>query len=252
VHAHDRAAGTEAVFGLDEWRAARDSERARAALRALQDEARGTANLVPATLECARAGVTTGEWAGALREVFGDYRAPTGLSAATLTGPASRDERLQELRRAVEGAALDIGEPLRLLVGKPGLDGHSNGAEQLSLRAAQAGFDVVYEGIRHTPAEIAAVAAARRVHCVGLSVLSGAHLDVVPDVLRRLAVEGVPRIPVVVGGPISAPDEQALLASGVTAVFSSKDHDITVILTKICELIRANAAAGSTLLGQPR
>jgi len=253
VHAHDRAAGTEAVFGLDEWRAARDSHRARAALRTLQDDARSTVNLVPATLECARSGVTTGEWAGALREVFGGYRAPTGLSVTTLSGSDIRDERLQELRRVVHEAKVDLGEPVRLLIGKPGLDGHSNGAEQLSLRAGQAGFEVVYDGIRHTPAEIAAVAAARRVHCVGLSVLSGAHLDVVPDVLRRLATEGVPRIPVVVGGPISEPDEQSLLASGVTAVFSSKDHDITVILTKICELIRANAAAGSpTLLGQPR
>ncbi len=251
VHAHDRAAGAEAVFGLDAWRATRDSARVSAALRALQDDARSTANLVPATLECARAGVTTGEWAATLREVFGDYRAPTGLP--TTTRPAAADVRLEELRRTVEEAALELGEPLRLLVGKPGLDGHSNGAEQLSLRAAEAGFEVVYDGIRHTPADLASVAAARRVHCVGLSVLSGAHLDIVPEVLRRLAAEGAPRIPVVVGGPISGPDEQALLASGVTAVFSSKDHDITVILARICELIRANAAAGSaTLLGQPR
>ncbi|WP_042413677.1 protein meaA [Streptacidiphilus anmyonensis] len=224
-----------------QWVADRDEAAAQEALAELKAQAAGDANLMTATLACVRAGVTTGEWAQALRDVFGEYRAPTGVGGAPITGvidPETGSELLT-VREAVARTAEELGSgKLRLLVGKPGLDGHSNGAEQIAVRARDAGFEVVYQGIRLTPEQITAAAIAEDVHCVGLSILSGAHAELVPDVLRRLRRAGVEDVPVVVGGIIPAADEQALLAQGVAAVFTPKDFGITAIIGRIVDEIR--------------
>ncbi|QMU78538.1 protein meaA [Streptacidiphilus sp. PB12-B1b] len=224
-----------------QWTAGRDEAAAQAALAELKRQAATDANLVPVTLECVRAGVTTGEWSFALREVFGEYRAPTGVGGAPITGAVGGDSgsELLAVREAVAATAEELGAgKLRLLVGKPGLDGHSNGAEQIAVRARDAGFEVVYQGIRLTPEQITAAAVAEDVHCVGLSILSGAHAELVPDVLRRLRRAGVEDVPVIVGGIIPAADEQALLAGGVAAVFTPKDFGITTIIGRIVDEIR--------------
>lgn len=192
-----------------------------------------------ATLECARAGVTTGEWAGALREVFGEFRAPTGVSSAPVAVTAEEGTAMALVRRKVEQTAKDMGVgKLRFLVGKPGLDGHSNGAEQIAVRARDAGFEVVYQGIRLTPEEIVTAAVAEDVHAVGLSILSGSHAQLVPDVLERLRVAGATDIPVIAGGIIPNGDAEDLRAAGVAAVFTPKDFDITGIIGRIVDEIR--------------
>ncbi|MFI0719264.1 protein meaA [Streptomyces sp. NPDC021224] len=243
----DPAAEARVVAALQEWRRERDQPRAKAALAALREAAEGTDNLMPATLECARAGVTTGEWAGVLREVFGEFRAPTGVGGAPVAVTADDGGPLAEVRRRVAATAEELGGGrLRLLVGKPGLDGHSNGAEQIAVRARDAGFEVVYQGIRLTPEQIVAAAVAEDVHCVGLSILSGSHGALVPDVLERLSAAGADDVPVVVGGIIPAADADALLAAGVAAVFTPKDFGITGIIGRIVdEIRRAHGLAGS-------
>ncbi|SEK96494.1 protein meaA [Streptacidiphilus jiangxiensis] len=223
------------------WLAARDEAAAQAALAELKAQAQTDASLMTATLACVRAGVTTGEWSQALRDVFGEYRAPTGVGGAPITGVIDPDSgsELLTVREAVARTAQELGSgKLRLLVGKPGLDGHSNGAEQIAVRARDAGFEVVYQGIRLTPEQITAAAIAEDVHCVGLSILSGAHAELVPDVLQRLRRAGAEDVPVVVGGIIPAADEQALLAQGVAAVFTPKDFGITAIIGHIVDEIR--------------
>jgi len=223
---------------LAEWCRRRDRARVLAALDRLRaDAARPDVNLMEATLACARAGVTTGEWSFALREVFGEYRAPTGVTGVS---SASRPtENLAAVREAVHGTAAEIGAGrLRLLLGKPGLDGHSNGVEQIAVRARDAGFEVIYQGIRLTPAQIAAAAAAEDVHCVGLSILSGGHAELVPDVLRQLRKAGAGDIPVVVGGIIPPADAEMLRAEGVAAVFTPGDFGITAIVGRIVDVIR--------------
>ena len=242
----DPAVEQEAVRSLAAWKAGRDQAGVDAALDRLRREAGTDANLMDATLACVRAGVTTGEWTGVLREVFGEFRAPTGVSGST--GAAIPSEELAELRREVEQAGAELGRRLRLLVGKPGLDGHSNGAEQIAVRARDAGFEVVYQGIRLTPAQIAAAAVAEDVHCVGLSVLSGSHLQLVPEVLAELRAAGAGGVPVVVGGIIPDADARVLREAGVAAVFTPKDFGITQILHTIVEEIRR---AGSTLESTP-
>ncbi|WP_370374273.1 protein meaA [Catenulispora sp. GP43] len=232
----DPAVEQHAVAALKEWKEQRDGAAVDAALARLRREAGTEANLMDATLECVRAGVTTGEWTGVLREVFGEFRAPTGVSGST--GTAIPSEELVELRREVDQASEELGRRLRLLVGKPGLDGHSNGAEQIAVRARDAGFEVVYQGIRLTPAQIAAAAVAEDVHCVGLSVLSGSHLQLVPEVLKELRASGAGSVPVVVGGIIPDADARALREAGVAAVFTPKDFGITQILHTIVEEIR--------------
>ena len=232
----DPAVEQHAVAALKEWKEQRDGAAVDAALDRLRREAATDANLMDATLECVRAGVTTGEWTGVLREVFGEFRAPTGVSGST--GTAIPSEELAELRREVDQASEELGRRLRLLVGKPGLDGHSNGAEQIAVRARDAGFEVVYQGIRLTPAQIAAAAVAEDVHCVGLSVLSGSHLQLVPEVLKELRASGAGSVPVVVGGIIPDADARALREAGVAAVFTPKDFGITQILHTIVEEIR--------------
>jgi ethylmalonyl-CoA mutase len=232
----DPAVEQHAVAALKEWKEQRDGAAVEAALDRLRREAATDANLMDATLECVRAGATTGEWTGVLREVFGEFRAPTGVSGSTGTALASED--LVALRREVDQASEELGRRLRLLVGKPGLDGHSNGAEQIAVRARDAGFEVVYQGIRLTPAQIAAAAVAEDVHCVGLSVLSGSHLQLVPEVLAELRTAGAGSVPVVVGGIIPDADARALREAGVAAVFTPKDFGITQILHSIVEEIR--------------
>jgi (2R)-ethylmalonyl-CoA mutase len=232
------------IASLQQWRDSRyqppfNHPRPCKALERLKEAARGTGNLMEATLECARAGATTGEWAGALREVFGEFRAPTGVSSAPVAVPVEEGSTLALVRRKVDLTAkdLDVGK-LRFLVGKPGLDGHSNGAEQIAVRARDAGFEVVYQGIRLTPEQIVDAAIAEDVHAVGLSILSGSHAQLVPDVLERLRVAGATDIPVIAGGIIPNGDAEQLRAAGVAAVFTPKDFDITGIIGRIVDEIR--------------
>ncbi|MBP0458143.1 protein meaA [Streptomyces montanisoli] len=238
----DPATEAGVVSALAAWRAGRDEPRAREALARLARAAEGSGNLMDVSLECARAGVTTGEWAGALRAVFGEFRAPTGVAGAPVAEAAPEGSPLAAVRAKVAETAAGLGVGrLRLLVGKPGLDGHSNGAEQIAVRARDAGFEVVYQGIRLTPEQIVAAALAEDVHCVGLSILSGSHTALVPDVLRRLRDAGGGDIPVVVGGIIPAADAAALRAAGVAAVFTPKDFGITEIIGRIVDEIRRAA-----------
>ncbi|GAB2589172.1 protein meaA [Streptomyces capparidis] len=235
----DPSAERRVLAALRAWRGQRDAPRVDAALRRLREEAAdGDANLMEATLECARAGATTGEWAAVLREVFGEYRAPTGVGGAPVTAAAQAGSELAAVREAVAATGEALGGRLRLLVGKPGLDGHSNGAEQIAVRARDAGFEVVYQGIRLTPEQIVAAAVAEDVHCVGLSILSGSHAELVPDVLARLRRAGADDVPVVVGGIIPPADAEALRAAGVAAVFTPKDFGITEIVGRIVDEIR--------------
>ena len=233
----DPAVEAAAVAAVREWRAGRDAGAVATALARLRGDAAGTANLMPATLACVRAGATTGEWAAALREVFGEYRAPTGLSAAT---SASSDVDLAAVRERVrETAAALGGGRLRLLVGKPGLDGHSNGAEQIAVRARDAGFEVIYQGIRLTPAQIVSAAVEEDVDLVGLSVLSGSHLAAVPAVLDGLRAAGRGDLPVVVGGIIPPADAETLRAAGVARVFTPKQFALTGIVGDLVTVVRA-------------
>ncbi|MTE21594.1 protein meaA [Streptomyces sp. TRM43335] len=235
----DTAVERNVVAALQRWRDERDEGRAHRALAELKRVAAGDGNLMPATVECARAGVTTGEWAWALRDVFGEYRAPTGVSSAPVATGAEEGSALASVRAKVAATTAELGcGALRLLVGKPGLDGHSNGAEQIAVRARDAGFEVVYQGIRLTPEQIVSAAVAEDVHCVGLSILSGSHAELVPDVLDRLRRAGVEDIPVIVGGIIPRADAEALRSAGVAAVFTPKDFGITEIIGRIVDEIR--------------
>ena len=233
----DPAVEAAAVERLAQWREQRDPADVEAALEALAAAASGTDNLVPATLACARAGVTTGEWAGTLRQVFGEYRAPTGVAGVVGVAPAS--EELASVRAAVAETGAELGKKLRMLVGKPGLDGHSNGAEQIAVRARDAGFEVVYQGIRLTPAQIVAAAVEEDVDVVGLSILSGSHLELVPMVLDGLKDNGLGDVPVVVGGIIPDADAETLRSLGVAAVFTPKDYDATAIMARVLDEVRA-------------
>jgi len=219
---------------VQRWREERDEQAARRALDALARAARDDSeNIMPATIEAARAGVTTGEWAQTLREAFGEYRAPTGVGEAA----ALPSEQVAELREEVERLSEALGRRLKFLVGKPGLDGHSNGAEQIAVRARDAGMDVVYEGIRLTPSQIATSAAQEGVHVVGLSILSGSHGELIPSVLAALRDAGVEDVPVVVGGIIPEADAEALREAGVAAVYTPKDWDLNQMMRDIVALV---------------
>jgi (2R)-ethylmalonyl-CoA mutase len=237
VQTVDPAVEAEAVARLVAWGGQRDAAAVDAALAELRRVAATDESLVPATLTCARAGVTTGEWSGALREVFGEYRAPTGVSGVAGVGPVS--EELAVVRAAVAATGAELGAHLRMLVGKPGLDGHSNGAEQIAVRARDAGFEVVYQGIRLTPAQIVAAAVEEDVDVVGLSILSGSHLELVPMVLDGLREAGLADVPVVVGGIIPDADADTLRSLGVAAVFTPKDYDATAIMARVLDEVRA-------------
>jgi (2R)-ethylmalonyl-CoA mutase len=225
----------EQIARLAQWRAARDAKAVAAALQALRAAAKEGRNIMEPSIAAAKAGVTTGEWGATLRDAFGEYRAPTGVSATARQGA----NNLDPLREEVERVSLKLGRRLKLLVGKPGLDGHSNGAEQISVRARDAGMDVVYDGIRLTPAEIVAAAKDGRVHCIGLSILSGSHMALVREVLARLESEGLTDIPVVVGGIIPPEDEKALRAEGVAAIYTPKDFEINAIMADIVRIVDA-------------
>jgi (2R)-ethylmalonyl-CoA mutase len=227
------AVESAAVASVRAWRATRDQSAVDAALARLRSDAASPANLMPATMECVRVGATTGEWAAVLRGVFGEYRAPTGLSGVA---PA---HSLASVRDRVRSLSERLGRPPRFLVGKPGLDGHSNGAEQIAVRARDAGFEVVYQGIRLTPAQIVAAAVAEDVDLVGLSVLSGSHLSAVPAVVDGLRAAGSP-VPVVVGGIIPPSDASALLDAGVARVFTPKDFALGEIMEELVDVVAAS------------
>ncbi len=233
----DPAAEAEQIENLERWRKDRDDAPARTALARLREAASSDENLLPVSIEAASAGVTTGEWADALRDVFGEYRAPTGIGARLSGGQPSG---IADVREKVDAARARLGvEKLRMLVAKPGLDGHSNAAEQVALRARDVGFEVVYQGIRLTPEQIARAAVDEDVHVIGLSILSGAHNLLVPEVMDDLRAEGVDpsSVPVVVGGVIPEEDAAKLRELGVAAVYTPKDFDLTRMMGEIADLV---------------
>jgi len=229
----DASAEATQINGLDCWRASRDSGAVEAALEGLKQAAREDQNVMEPSITCAHAGVTTGEWADALREVYGEYRAPTGVSGARTTSL----EAISPLREEAGKVAKQLGRPIKMLVGKPGLDGHSNGAEQIAVRARDAGFEVVYEGIRLTPREIVTAALEEGVHVVGLSVLSGSHVPLVTEVMARMKESGLDDVPVVIGGIIPPEDANILIRQGVARVYTPKDFDLNAIMGDIIEIV---------------
>ena len=237
IQAVDSAVAAQAVDGVVRWRAERDAGAVEVALAQLRAAADTDANLVPASLACARVGVTTGEWADALRGAFGEFRAPTGVNPSIAAG-APTDE-LRAVREAVQATGEELGSRLRFLVAKPGLDGHSNGAEQIAVRARDAGFEVIYQGIRLTPEQIVAAAVDEDVDVVGISILSGSHRELVPVVVDGLRAAGMDDTVVVVGGIIPDADAEFLRERGVAAVFTPKDYDATAIMRAVLDEIRA-------------
>jgi (2R)-ethylmalonyl-CoA mutase len=228
----------EQIERLKAWRSVRDRKAAAAALDELARAAREGRNIMEPSIACAKAGVTTGEWGGTLREIFGEYRAPTGVA---LTMRAEGGEPLESLRKRVERLAERMGETPRFLVGKPGLDGHSNGAEQIAVRAADTGLEVIYDGIRVTPEQLVKTAAERNIHILGLSILSGSHVPLIREVMQRLRAAGLANIPVVAGGIIPQEDVNVLKQLGVAAVYTPKDFDMNRIMGDIVNLIEKQA-----------
>ncbi|MFI0395552.1 methylmalonyl-CoA mutase family protein [Paracoccus jiaweipingae] len=229
----------EQIARLNDWRASRDEGAVQLALGALRDAAKAGENIMPASIAAAKAGATTGEWAGVMRAVHGEYRGPTGVSP----NPSNRTEGLEPIREAVDAVSTRLGRRLKLVVGKPGLDGHSNGAEQIAFRARDCGMDITYEGIRMTPEQIVSRARTDQAHIVGLSILSGSHLPLVEDVLTRMRAAGLGHVPVVVGGIIPDEDARRLLAMGVTRVYTPKDFELNRIMLDIVALVDGAAAA---------
>jgi ethylmalonyl-CoA mutase len=234
IEAVDQAIEKEQVERLRAWRAARDAKVVTAALADLESAAKEGRNVMEASIACAKAGVTTGEWGTTLRSVFGEYRAPTGVSRAAAR---LNDDGLGEVRAEVDRVSARLGRRIKLLVGKPGLDGHSNGAEQIAVRARDCGMEVVYEGIRLTPAQIVRAAGDEAVHVVGLSILSGSHVPLVEEVTQRMRKDGLDDVPVVVGGIIPPEDAVKLKGFGVAAVFTPKDFQLNVIMRDIVRLV---------------
>jgi (2R)-ethylmalonyl-CoA mutase len=231
----------EQIARLNAWRTARDAKAVDSALRELRRAATEGINVMPASIACAKAGVTTGEWGAVFREVFGEYRAPTGVpKAARQVG----GEQLEPVRAEVERVSQKIGRRVKFLVGKPGLDGHSNGAEQIAVRARDVGMDVIYAGIRFTPAELVKTAKDERVDVIGLSILSGSHVPLVRDVVERMRAAGLHNVPVVVGGIVPPEDAETLKEAGVAAVYTPKDFQINQIMSDVVRIVeRANAKA---------
>lgn len=232
----DPQAEANAKADVEQWRSQRDESEVRAALERVAAEAKTGANLMEATLAAVRAGATVGEWSQTLRDVFGEYRAPTGVTG--IVGVQDAGEELVALRERVRATGEELGGRLRFLVGKPGLDGHSNGAEQIAVRARDAGFEVVYQGIRLTPSQIVAAAVDEDVHAVGLSILSGSHMELVPQVQQGLLDAGLDDVPLIVGGIIPDSDARRLEADGIAAVFTPKDFGMTEIMGRIVDEIR--------------
>ncbi|WP_406870752.1 protein meaA [Thioclava sp. 'Guangxiensis'] len=234
----DPAVEAEQVARLAEWRAERDGARVSAALEALRLAASKGENVMPASIEAARAGVTTGEWAGVMRAVHGEYRGPTGVAST----PSNRTEGLDDIREAVEQASRKLGRRLKFVVGKPGLDGHSNGAEQIAFRARDCGMDITYEGIRLTPEQIVARALEENAHVVGVSILSGSHLPLVEELMERMREAGLADVPVLVGGIIPDDDARRLMGYGVARVYTPKDFELNRIMMDIVGLAVPQAA----------
>ena len=234
----DPASEAEQVERLQAFRAERDNDAVASALAELRRAVADGENVMPASIAAAKAGVTTGEWTQALRDEWGTYRGPTGVSAAA-AAPAEQADALHAAREAVARAEQRVGGKVRLLVGKPGLDGHSSGAEQIAVRARDAGFEVIYEGIRLTPGQIVRAAVDEDVHLIGLSILSGSHGELIPEVLEGLAAEDAADIPVVVGGIIPTDDAETLRAAGVAAVYTPKDFEVSRLIAEMAELVKA-------------
>jgi len=235
----DPGAEADQIARLTAWRAARDAAGVARALDALRQAAATGANIMPASIAAAKAGVTTGEWGAVVRQAFGEYRAPTGVSRS----PSNRTEGLEPIRAAVDLVSAKLGRRLKFLVGKPGLDGHSNGAEQIAARARDCGMDIRYEGIRLTPSEIVAAAADEQAHVVGLSILSGSHMPLIVEVLDRMRAAGLGDVPLVVGGIIPEDDAARLHALGVAAVYTPKDFELNRIMMDIVGLADASPVA---------
>ncbi len=232
----DPRAERDQIEQLRAFRAQRNDTEVKAALDGLVEAAKGSGNIMPASIRCALAGVTTGEWGGVLRGVFGEYRAPTGID---ISGASPGEAQIiAQIRGLTQRTGEELGRPPRLLVGKPGLDGHSNGAEQIAVKARDCGFEIVYEGIRLTPEQIARAAQEEGVHLIGLSVLSGSHLELVEDLRAQLAKVGLADLPVVVGGIIPPEDARALMAEGIAAVYTPKDIDMNRIMIDMLGIIR--------------
>jgi (2R)-ethylmalonyl-CoA mutase len=237
----DDSAEREQIERLRAFRSRRNPEEVQATLQNLQDVIAGGGNAMPPSIRAAHAGVTTGEWADALRRIFGEYRAPTGVTASP---PAAASEEMEGVRRRVRQISESLGRPIKVLVGKPGLDGHSNGAEQIAVKARDLGMEVVYDGIRLTPEEIVHSARDEGVHLIGLSILSGSHGVLVMDVLEGLKAEGLASIPVILGGIIPDEDAERLQAAGVRRVYTPKDFDMTRIMGELVELVAESHVGG--------
>lgn len=235
----DAAAERDQVARLEAWRETRDEDAVKTALAALRAAAQSKENIMPASIAAAKAGVTTGEWGAVVRSVFGEYRAPTGVSKAV----SNQTEGLDDIREAVDAVSARLGRRLKFLVGKPGLDGHSNGAEQIAVRARDCGMDITYEGIRLTPEEIVNAAKEEDAHVIGLSILSGSHVPLVRDVMDRMRAAGLSDVPVIVGGIIPDADAETLRAAGVAKVYTPKDFELNRIMFDIVGLFDDTAVA---------
>ena len=233
------AVEAEQIARLNDWRKDRDAEAVKAALAELREAASKGENVMPASIKAAKAGVTTGEWAAQMRQIHGEYRGPTGVSSS----PSNKTEGLDDIREAVDAVSDKLGRRLKFLVGKPGLDGHSNGAEQIAFRARDCGMDIGYEGIRLTPEEIVAAALEDKAHVVGLSILSGSHLPLVEDLMGRMREAGLGDVPVIVGGIIPDEDAKRLLEMGVARVYTPKDFELNTIMMDIVTLADPKAVA---------
>ena len=236
----DPKAEQEQIERLKAFKASRDAAAVNKALAELRSAAQEGRNVMEPSIAAAHAGVTTGEWSQTLREVFGEYRAPTGVSRASAN---AKGDKIVAVRAQVDAVSAKLGRRIKMLVGKPGLDGHSNGAEQIAVRARDAGMEVVYEGIRLTPAQIVNAALEEGVHVVGLSILSGSHVPLVTEVLERMRAAGLADVPVVAGGIIPPEDEKLLLAAGCARIYTPKDYDITTIMGDIVTLVEAGSKA---------
>ncbi|MCA8883735.1 MAG: cobalamin-dependent protein, partial [Rhodobacteraceae bacterium] len=235
----DPAVEAEQIGRLNEWRGQRDAIAVKAALAALRAAATDGTNIMEPSIAAAKAGVTTGEWAETMRQVFGLYRGPTGVSRSV----SNKTEGLDDIRSAVDAVSDKLGRRLKFLMGKPGLDGHSNGAEQIAFRARDCGMEIDYEGIRLTPDEIIAAAKREEPHVIGLSILSGSHMPLVEDLMAKVKAEGLSHIPVLVGGIIPDEDAKRLLAMGVAKVYTPKDFELNRIMFDIVELADPTAVA---------
>jgi (2R)-ethylmalonyl-CoA mutase len=229
----DPAVEQEQIGRLNDWRAERDSDAVSSALAALREAAQKGENVMPASIAAAKAGVTTGEWAEEMRRVHGTYRGPTGVSKSV----SNKTEGLDDIRSAVDAVSDRLGRRLKFIVGKPGLDGHSNGAEQIAFRARDCGMDISYEGIRLTPDEIVEAAQNEQAHVVGLSILSGSHIPLVKDLMAKMSGAGLAHVPVIVGGIIPDEDARSLLAMGVAKVYTPKDFELNTIMMDIVTLV---------------